>query len=72
VAFNLIFGKNEATVGGVPGKSFVLMHFEEGCGGLELAALVLAAVGLDLAEPMAARSNGAIDGAGILETSVPK
>ena len=37
-------------VGGLPGNSFVLMEFEEGGGVFEVAALALAAVGLDLAE----------------------
>ena len=37
-------------VGGLPGDSFVFMEFEEGGGVVELAALAVAAVGLDVAE----------------------
>jgi len=44
--FDLVFGKNEAMVGGLPGNSFVFVEFEEGGGVPEVAG----AVGLNLAE----------------------
>ena len=37
-------------IGGLPGNSFVFVEFEEGGGFVEIAALVVGAVGLDLAE----------------------
>jgi hypothetical protein len=49
-AFHLAFGKNEAMIGGFPGNSFVFVEFEEGGGVPEVAALALAADGLDVAE----------------------
>jgi hypothetical protein len=32
-SFDLVFRKNEAMVGGLPGNSFVFVEFEEGGGG---------------------------------------
>jgi hypothetical protein len=49
-AFDLIFRKNEAMIGGLPGNSFVLVEFEESGGVLEVAALALDPVSLDFAE----------------------
>lgn len=37
-------------VGGLPGKAFVFIKFEEGGGGGEIGMLALAAIGLDRAE----------------------
>ena len=37
-------------IGGLPGNSFVLVEFEQGGGIVEVAALAVGAVGLDLAE----------------------
>jgi hypothetical protein len=50
VALDLFFGKNEAKVGGLPGKSFALMANEEVGRFGELAALQVAALFLDVAE----------------------
>ncbi|HYL37936.1 MAG TPA: hypothetical protein VEV17_18620, partial [Bryobacteraceae bacterium] len=50
VAFHAVFGKNEASIGGLPRNSFVFMEFEQGGSVSEVAALAVAAVGLDLAE----------------------
>jgi hypothetical protein len=49
-ALDMVFRKNEAMVGGLPGNSFVFMEFEEGGGVFEVATLALGAVGLDVAE----------------------
>jgi len=49
-ALDLLFGKNEAMVGGFPGLLFVLIEFQQGGGVFEVAALALGAFGLDLAE----------------------
>ncbi len=53
-------------VGGLPGKAFVFMEFEDGGGVPELAALVLAALELDVAELVEgllelAREAGAVE-----------
>ena len=50
VALDLFFWKNEAIVRGLPGKSFVLMVYEEFGGFGEMAALHAAALFLDVAE----------------------
>ena len=49
-ALDLLFGENEAMVGGFPGLLFVLIEFEQGGGVFEVALLTLGALGLDLAE----------------------
>ena len=49
-ALYMVSRKNEAMVGRLPGSSFVLVKFEEGGGVFEVAALVLGAIGLDIAE----------------------
>jgi hypothetical protein len=49
-AFYLVFGKNEAMIGGLPGNSFVFMEFEKGGGFVEIATLAVGAVGLDVAK----------------------
>ena len=49
-ALDLLFGENEAMVGGFPGLLFVLVEFQQ-CGGVsEVAALAVLALGLDLAQ----------------------
>ncbi len=52
VALNLVFRKNKAIVGGFPGNSFVLMEFQDVGGVAEVAAVLVAPVVLDLAEPV--------------------
>jgi len=49
-ALHLVFGKNEAMIGGLPRNSFVFVEFEEGGGVPEVATLALGAVSLDFAE----------------------
>ena len=49
-AFDILFRKNEAMIGGLPENSFVFVEFEEGGGVVEIAALALGAVGLNLTE----------------------
>jgi hypothetical protein len=49
-AFDLVFRKNEAMVGGLPWNSLVFMEFEDGGGVFELALLVAEAFVLDVAE----------------------
>ncbi len=49
-AFYKLFRKNEASIGGLPGDSFVFVVFEEGGGVVEIATLALGALGFDLAE----------------------
>jgi len=50
VALDLLLGKNEAILGGIPGKSFVLMVNEDLGGVAELAAFALGAFGLEVAQ----------------------
>jgi len=62
---DLVFCKNEAMVGGVPGNSFVFMEFEDGGGVFELAVLIAEALVLDVAELIErllelARETGAV------------
>ena len=48
--FDMLFRKNEAMIGRLPGNAFVLMEFQEGGGVFEVAAVALRAVGLNFAE----------------------
>jgi hypothetical protein len=50
VAFHLVFCKNEAMIGGLPGKPFMFMEFEERGGVFQVATLAFPAFGLDLAQ----------------------
>jgi hypothetical protein len=67
--FDLVVRKNEPIVGrivwgGLAGPVFVLVHFQDFGGLVELALLVCAAIGLDLAEQKQSAFELAGEGAG--------
>jgi hypothetical protein len=50
VLLDTLFRKNEAMIGGLPGNAFVFMEFQKIGGIAEVVTLLLAAIGLEVAE----------------------
>jgi len=50
VLLDALLRKNEAMIGGLPGNAFVFMEFQKIGGIAEVAALLLASAGLEIAE----------------------